>query len=96
MIADTNSIIDFMGATIAGSVGGNTLFLGILAFIILIMFLLLSRARASTAVLSLVSFGFMWAVITDSGSSFMFIFWLGFIVGIAMIVLGIANKLKGG
>ncbi len=95
MISDSNSLVGFFADATIGLFGGNTLFLGICVFLLITFLLIMVRAKASTSVMTGVAVAFMFSAVTDTAGSFMWMFWVGIIVSIFLLVMGIANKLKG-
>ncbi len=95
MIADSNSLLGFLTNGLIGMVGGNTLFLGIVVFLIVTILLILARAKASTSIMIGMSLAFVFSAVTDTAGSFMWLFWLAIIVALFLFVTGIFNKLKG-
>lgn len=82
-IADTNSFTGFVFNTLVTSVGGDLLILGLVVFAGLAGLLLLSGARASTAIMIGVGFVFMFSLLVPA---FAFLFWLAVIVALFVLI----------
>jgi hypothetical protein len=93
MIADTNSVVGFGSNALGGLLGNDSLvLLGIIFFLGICVALIWARAKASTSVMV---GSFMAVMLSFVAPEFGFLFWIGILVAIAMIINGLRKMWVG-
>jgi len=92
MLADSNSVVELIGSAVTGSVGGDTILLGIL-FIVLISFVLLTaKVKAGSVVAIGVCITFVFSLLNPA---FSFVFYVVLVVTALILVNGIRKMVQG-
>jgi len=92
MLADSNSVVELIGSAVTGSVGGDTILLGIL-FIVLISFVLLKAQVKAGNVLAIgVCITFTFSLLNPA---FSFVFYIVLTASIFILINGIRKMTQG-
>jgi hypothetical protein len=93
MITDTNNVVDFSSNVLGGLLGTDSLvLLGIIFFLVICVALIWSRAKAGTSVMV---GAFMAVMLSFVAPEFGFLFWIGILISLVMLINGLRKMWVG-
>jgi len=86
LLADANTPVSLASSFVDSFFGGDWILIGIGIFILLAIVLTLAKVRASGVVVVGIGFSYLLGLFYPA---FQFIFWLGIVVGVFMLIMGL-------